>query len=288
LRNDKTEVKTVKYTGNVYCATVSTGALVVRKDGTVHVSGNCQLMTHRQFSRNSSSSRAIPVKKMIGLVEERPAEPLHWGKNQKGMQSYEELTGWKLFMAKRNWNKAKRAAIRSARVFDKLGAHKQYANRVLEPFMNITTIVTATDYDNFFHLRTGDSQPEIRLLALEMYDSYCTSLPKFLKPGEWHTPYVSMDNEDSPLYVIPEYKAKFKEISSARCARVSYRQQNGKRDFDKDIDLYERLVNGGHWSPLEHVAVAEDHSLYIANFRGFKQYRKFFDNECNKEFNGYG
>lgn len=241
---------------------------------------HAQLMTHRQFSRNAASSRAMPVKKMIERVKNRPVEPLHWGRNQKGMQAYQELKGWRLWMAKRNWKKARKAAIKYARRFEKLGCHKQYANRVLEPFMYITTIVTATEYDNFFHLRCGDAQPEIAYVARLMYENYRSHKPTELKEGEWHTPYVVMDHKDDPLYVAEEFISDFKKISAARCARVSYLTHDGERDFKKDIELHDRLVGSGHWSPLEHVAQAMDSSDPCGNIRGFKQYRKFFSNEC--------
>ena len=50
-----------------------------------------EVMTHRVFSRNASSSRAIPVKKMIEQVRNNPAMPIHWGANQSGMQAKNEL-----------------------------------------------------------------------------------------------------------------------------------------------------------------------------------------------------
>lgn len=51
-----------------------------------------EMMTHRMFSRNASSSRAIPIEKMLQQVRDNPATPIHWGKNQPGMQAREELT----------------------------------------------------------------------------------------------------------------------------------------------------------------------------------------------------
>jgi len=247
---------------------------------------HAQLLTHRTFSRNAASSRAIPIKRMIKRIKEDPVKPLHWGKAQSGMQAYEELTGWRLWAAKFIWWLALKFALFFASLFNLVGAHKQYANRILEPFMHITTIVTATDFSNFFYLRCGDAQPEIQKLAQEMYFAYKCSAPKQLKAGEWHTPYVVLDDPTHPLYVPSELGERFKEISSARCARVSYLSHDGVRDFQKDIGLHDRLTGDNHWSPTEHVAQAQDHSLYIGNFRGWKQYRKFFDNECVKEYNG--
>src|ERR1700693_1578480 len=75
-----------------------------------------EFMTHRVFSRNASSSRAIPVERLIQDVIDDPAMPVFWGKNQKGMQAKEELTGNDLYMAKREWLRARDQAVASARM----------------------------------------------------------------------------------------------------------------------------------------------------------------------------
>ena len=48
--------------------------------------------THRMYSRNAASSRAIPVEKMLTPIEEAPMLPVWWGKNQSGMQAREVLS----------------------------------------------------------------------------------------------------------------------------------------------------------------------------------------------------
>ena len=136
------------------------------------------------FSRNSASSRAIPVEKMIKMVEDDPFIPTYWGKNQKGMQAEEELDQNTQDLAKGNWLLAMDNALEAAQHFVKIGVHKQLANRLLEPFMWHTCIVSATDWDNFFALRCDSAAaPEIRNAALLMRDVLAESVPDAIDYG---------------------------------------------------------------------------------------------------------
>jgi hypothetical protein len=224
------------------------------------------------FSRSASSSRAIPINKIISQVWNNPAMPLYWGANIAGMQSKEELTGIKLALAKFTWRTASKFACIFAYIFSKIGLHKQIGNRILEPFSFINVIVTATDYDNFFHLRIHpDAQPEIQELARKMREAIDSSTPRELSYGEWHLPYVFeyelRDNDESDVL----------KMSTARCARVSYSNHDGsKPSVSKDIELYERLVGSQpiHASPAEHQATpGYDSETYYKNFKGWIQYR---------------
>jgi thymidylate synthase ThyX len=146
----------------------------------------------------------------------------------------------------------------------------------------MTTIVTATEYTNFFHQRCHkDAQPEFRMLALMMAEQYYEiSHPTKVHTGDYHLPYIRPDEQGL------DTRIKIK-VSVARCARVSYLQQDGKRDYTKDVEMYEnRLIPGGHWSPFEHVAKAIGHAseLKSGNFKGWHQWRKEFQNECNGQF----
>ena len=223
--------------------------------------------THRTFSRNSASSRAIPVKKQLDRILNDPFIGDHWGSNQPGMQAGAELNGEAREKAIEIWREAGRAAVRAAEQLAELGVHKQRTNRLLEPFMWHTVIVTATEWNNFFALRAHkDAQPEIRDAACAMRNAMDTSVPNSIDYGEWHTPLILPD-EDYPL----EDKIK---ISVGRCARVSYLTHDGVRDPTKDIELYERLVEGGHMSPLEHVArPREDFELQLGNLADWHQHR---------------
>lgn len=211
-----------------------------------------ELMTHRVFSRNASSSRAIPVAKMIEQVRTDPAAPYVWTTNKPGMQG-DVVTDPKL-IAKYDqmWIEAANQAADNAEVLMGEGLHKQVVNRILEPFQWISVIVTATEWANWFELRNHkDADPTIKRLAEVMLAAMEESEPKHLIAGEWHLPYVSKE-EKSALPI-----ATLVKISAARCARVSYLTHDGAfPDVDKDIALYERLVGSRplHASPIEHQA----------------------------------
>lgn len=231
--------------------------------------------THRMLSRNAASSRAIPIEKMIKKVQENPAEIVWWGKNQSGMQAKEELTDIDAIEAEETWDMAKESAIKSVRYLEALNLHKQISNRLLEPFMNVTVICTATDWDNFFALRCHeDAQPEIRKLAFSMLRDYYNSTPTMLGRGEWHTPYLTDDEVDLDI----ETRIK---VSVAKCARVSYTSPSINRDYSKELELFDRLYKSGHVSPMEHIATPAEFPDYRSgNFKGWVQYRKTLEDEC--------
>lgn len=235
--------------------------------------------THRVFSRNFSSSRAIPTDKLIGQVRNDPALPVHWGKNQPGMQAHEELDEPTKFATQEFWKECARQAASNATVMSKMGVHKQLVNRLLEPFMWVTGIVTSTEWDNFFGLRDHeDAQPEIRELAIQMKEAIDTSAPFLLSHGQWHLPYVTIDEklgiEDNDL---------LRNISAARCCRVSYLKHDGtKASVEEDLKLCDRLIGAVplHASPFEHQA----RPTYYAdapsgNFYGWIQNRKLIEKE---------
>jgi thymidylate synthase ThyX len=237
-------------------------------------------------SRNSASSRAIPTKKLMERIDTHPVMPKWWGKNQSGMEAQEELPDAIREDAKKVWLAAKDAALTTARELQALGLHKQIANRVLEPWMFITVIVTATEYDNWFHLRCSPhAQPEIAWVAYEMRRLYEENTPDKLDAGMWHLPYVNYKDHDNPLYVNPQEPEiaddplGLVKISTARCARVSYLTHDGWRDLVKDIELHNKLSTSGHWSPFEHAAEALDQPKRVGNFIGWSQYRKRFVHE---------
>lgn len=129
-----------------------------------------ELMTHRMFSRNSASSRAIPFKKMVEMVEEDPFIPIAWQKDHKGMQGNEYETDPEVLRNyKEVWLSGRNAAVGTSKtlhgdfaVFGNtedsykpldLKLTKQLCNRLLEPYMWHTTLVTTTEINNFFELR---------------------------------------------------------------------------------------------------------------------------------------
>lgn len=246
--------------------------------------------THKVFSRNSASSRAIPVERMIQRVLDDPFVPEYWGKNQKGMQAEQELDKEAQEQAKVEWLQARDVAVAQVQKLLDLGVHKQLTNRLLEPWLWHTVIVTATEYANFFALRCHpNAQPEIRKIALMMKELYDTSKPQPLDYGEWHLPL--MPDIDSMVDIDIEAR---KKISVGRCARVSYLTHRGVRDFSADIALCERLIADGHMSPLEHVArpvelpsdrgvsrIDAHGQVWCGNFRGWFMMRKEIPNEDN-------
>jgi thymidylate synthase ThyX len=272
-----------------------------------------EFLTHRVFSRNSSSSRAIPVQRLIQDVIDDPVIPIHWGANQKGMQADKEcderveVYGWGggTDRTKQNaWLQARDNAVKASQAFDKAGYHKQIVNRLIEPWYHINTIVTATEWSNFFALRRHkDAQPEMKALADAIYDAMVNSTPKILEPGEWHTPYF-IDDETATVAEalnIPKiYKAKDRnnlvnaiiKVSVARCARVSYLTHDGKQPgIEADLKLYDHLVGSVplHASPAEHQATPDLIGVYKnewlnphlhGNFKGWRQFRKTLSGEC--------
>ncbi len=235
-----------------------------------------EFMTHRVFSRNASSSRAIPVAKMIEQVRNDPAMPHEWGKNIAGMQAKENLAGSDEAVCKSQWLEAAKSAAYYAESMMHSGLHKQIANRILEPFQWSHVVVTATEWDNFFKLRNHvDAQPEIRDLAKEMRRQYESNVPTPLNVGEWHLPYITSEERDN--YAGNSLRA----ISAARCCRVSYMKHDGNHSkVEEDIALHDRLVtaNPPHMSPVEHQALCTSSYGFNANFYEWKQYRYFLEN----------
>jgi thymidylate synthase ThyX len=233
--------------------------------------------THRQFSRNSASSRAIPFDKQLERIMNDPFVPIYWGANQPGMQADGEIDKAAQKEAVAMWLAARDAAVEQAKALNELGVHKQLVNRLLEPFMWHTVLVTATEWSNFYALRANpDAQPEIRRAAELMMEAYKASKPEELSEGEWHLPLIQDDEHEWAKANVEEAI----KVSIGRCARVSYLTHDGVRDHAKDVELYERLTTGGHMSPLEHVAtpLADAHE-WSGNFQGWKQFRKTVPNE---------
>jgi thymidylate synthase ThyX len=256
-----------------------------------------ELMTHRVFSRNASSSRAKPIMTMIREVLKDPAMPVYWGANQAGMQAKKELTGVRKWLAKKLWRAARYPAVGAAYLAHKIGLHKQIANRLIEPWAHITVVITATEYRNWFALRLHpDAQPEIRELADQMYLKMVHSTPQWLQPGQWHLPYVT-NLEAQRIGLDNAIKA-----SVARCARTSYLTFDRKEpELGQDLALYEKLVGSTplHASPAEHQAMPDYPTVDVSvdgwqwgkpwitwaapemhgNLRGFIQYRKTLADE---------
>lgn len=234
--------------------------------------------THRTFSRNSASSRAIPLETMIDRVAVDPAWPLVWPREQPGMSGGTELTGEDLEMAQALFGDCWFDIIENINLYiDRLTAkygddakahrlHKSLVNRLIEPFLWHTMLISATEWENFYRQRCApQAMPEFRIAAEMIRDALATSTPTKLNWFEWHTPYVGLNVDDDLLGIMDRLK-----VSVARCARTSYLTHDGIRDIKKDIELYEgTLANYGHWSPLEHVAICLPREWEEAHFGNF-------------------
>lgn len=236
---------------------------------------HAEFMTHRVFSRNASSSRAIPVNRLIDDVVEDRVDPSFWGANKKGMQATEEVADpqW----CQNLWDVARDAAVTCAVNLKNAGAHKQIVNRILEPFSHINVVVTATEWDNFFALRCHpDAQPEMQELANAMRNAMEASKPAC---RDEHMPYISdFEMETGTMRDLMK-------ISAARCARVSYLTHDGKTPtYAEDIKLYDRLATAepAHLSPLEHPALAAVGDCTYANFRGWQSLRYDWERTSTK------
>ncbi len=228
-----------------------------------------ELLTHRVLSRNVSSSRAIPVKKLLQSIIEDPAQPVFWGANQAGMQSYVELIGFRLKLSQFLFLQSRWIMICIVWCLMKLNLHKQLANRLLEPWAHVTSIVSATELENFFSLRrTPHAQPEMKKIAELFAIEIENSVPNYLQENEWHLPFV--EDHELSKYDIDTLI----QLSVARCARVSYLTHDGKRNIEKDIQLAKDLIKDRHLSPTEHQGRAESSQIQSGNFIGFTQYRK--------------
>lgn len=238
-----------------------------------------EVNTHRVFSRNYQSSRAVPVKNMIKQVWSNPAIPVEFGKNKSGMQADEAVNHKRL--AEFLWRAGAKLSAIMAYLMMKVGVHKQVTNRIIEPFMSTKGVITASyeGWESFFKLRIHpDAQPEIRAIALKIHDAISSSKPQSLKSGEWHLPYV-----DSKIGNIDNI------MKSTSCvAQVSYRKLDDSIDKAKMIYSMLNLPEDGvekedppHYSPAEHVA------KYAKGVSGFKsgnfdsrniyQYRKMLE-----------
>ena len=234
-----------------------------------------EVMTHRVFSRNAMSSRAIPVAKMIEQVRNNPVIPIHWGANQPGMQAQQQVECTR--EAEYHWRMAASAAAEHAEKMNAIGLHKQVVNRILEPFQWMRTILTGTEFDNFFELRIHpDAEPHIHALAVAMKAAMDASTPVrrlsvSTHPGSWHLPYVKAG--ERLMYGV----LSLCKISAARCARVSYLTHDGAApSLDADLALYERLAGGVpmHASPLEHQAFSGRSTDHSGNLNGWVQFRQ--------------
>ncbi len=210
-----------------------------------------ELNTHRTIAKSSASSRAIPVVKRIHDVASYPFIPAVFGKNMRGMQAEEVVSDREAAQARQIWQEMIGLSLKAAMMLEKLGVHKQFANRVLEPYAYATTVLTGTEWENFFKLRNHKAaQPEFQELARLMEETYKSTVPHYNQNA--HLPFIQPDEEQLDISIL-------RRVSSARCARVSYKslETGNPSTIDEDEKLCIRLMEEGHMSPFDHVATAD-------------------------------
>lgn len=296
-----------------------TGKLITTFEVEMHRFVLPEKNTHKMLSKNSASSRAVPIQANIEYIKSNTAYPVHWGANQAGMVAEKELPLDVQQKAIAIWDMARDDAIRHASALHELGVHKQVANRLIENFSYQKVVVTGTEWDNFFWLRNHkDAQPEIKELANIMLVAYNEVEPEILFDGEWHLPYVeSHRNGMGDLeYFSNGVKLTLEDaikVSSSCCAQVSYRKADDTLDkANRVYDMLNLMTNDEsarkHSSPVEHQAtpisysfknkllarlfmffgkqytngithIKFDGSMWSANFQDFIQYRHLVPNE---------
>lgn len=269
------------------------------------------VMEDENLSRNSASSRAIPVSKMIQDVIDDPAIPLFWGKNQPGMQAIEETSELInvskvlgvshpfTFTNEAAWLMARDLAVEFAKAFSNSSYHKQIVNRLLEPFSHITVVATATNWTNFDFLRNHkDAEPHADLLAKEIKKALVGPADQILAPGNWHLPFVEQTDWDvigsrvlleSGADDLDEILNYAKKLSVARCASTSYKTVDGfDMTLDRAIALHDKLVSSEplHASPAEHVCYA-DNWLRDRYHNGFNDIGGWENDHLHGNFEGF-
>ena len=280
-----------------------------------------ELNTHRMLSRNSASSRAIPFDKMTTQLT---ARPVRFGEANPGMQDkgeeynqpvfYEDADEY--FSPEEYWEIAKDSAQKMARGYYRAGYHKQVYNRLTDHFQMMKTVISSTEWANFFWLRNhASADPTFAELARVMQQAMQESIPQTLLPSEWHLPYVtSRRNDNGKLVYWLDSETQLCEddalkVSAARCAAVSYRNTN--YGLEKCRQVHDKLVGDDrkHGSAMEHQAKAmtgldaggeitlvtnpktwepgithmdSESRLWSGNFQGWIQYRKLIPGENYK------
>lgn len=236
-----------------------------------------EVMTHRVFSRNARSMRAVPVQTMLKEVRENPFVPWHWGKNQRGMQASEECNepidcryiplelDVDRISREDAWRHSARVAASMAEAYAQAGYHKQVANRIIAPYTWKHTLISSTSWANFLHLRDhDDAEPHFHDLAGLVREALAGAEYQKLAPGEWHLPYIT-DEDRARAYArerVGEANAILQKLSVARSARISYAPFDGDASIERELERYNLLVGSHplHASPAEHQAQVDKYA----------------------------
>lgn len=269
-----------------------------------------EVNTHCMLEKNSASSRAIPVNTSNKLIQENPAMPVYWGKNQAGMVAVEELGDVEKEASKQVWLAAMQSAVAHSLVLDSLKNHKQVANRVVEPWQRMKTVMSGTEWENLFYLRDHpDADPTFQELAKVMKEAKSKVEPTVICNNEWHVPYVERKRIDGVMRYFSagqELTVEQARMVSASCAaQTSYRRND--ETLEKAIQVFKRLNIGSpdqpaHASPTTHQGtpisydgiietdpdtwpegvthMTKNRKLWSGKFQDFVQFRKLIPNEA--------
>jgi len=277
--------------------------------------------THRVFSRNGQSSRAVPFQRMVDAMRANHHSPLQWLKNQPGMTATEVMTDDDAAFCEAVWLETMEFNIKQAERLNSVGASKQYVNRLLEPWLMTKTLVSSTRWANFFKLRDHkDALPEFRELAAQMKDAF--EKADFISRSAddpcagWHLPYITGYDWDTvrdhvidrgfdgpaeipsaypshsaskPFLMSPEVRTLIM-MSVARCCRLSYKtfDTDSIPTLAQDHATFKKLASDPlHASPMEHVAFPLKHKMCVPaitkNYHGWRQFRAIMPNEAIEE-----
>lgn len=252
-----------------------------------------EINTHRMLARNSASSRAVPTKTIIERVKSDPYIPLEWRYRnpEGGMQAGELMSEEDAEKALDDWLFARDAVLEFVEDLEGIKTAKEHVNRLMEPWMWTTVVMTATEWDNYFQLRgpDGGAQPEFKALVAAQIEARKESYPRRVFGMEgyheretdlWHLPYITADER---FQYRPEILPR---LSAARCARVSYFRQGEQQSIQKELERCDSLIENGHWSPLEMPCRIDPDGGWYGPFRGWKPFRKFFGGESGSETHG--
>lgn len=221
-----------------------------------------ELNTHAALAKNSASSRAIPTATFRQRVLANPYIPWRWPINGKGMvpKEYAAPDSWRSRFATFAWKGGLVVASLAHRLLERIGVHKEIANRLLEPWMWTEVLVTATDWDGFFAQRCHPAAADgVRAAATVL-----RALLETHQPTETtlHLPYVQK-HEDGDMRTL--FMA-----SARRCRRVSYMRQGVVVSLEEDAAAGAEglLENPPHLSPYEHAAMALPTNDRHAKFSG--------------------
>jgi len=226
-----------------------------------------EFLTHRAFSRNASSNRAIPLERILADLRDNYYIPNVFDQEKRGMSSDTPLPETLQKQAESLWIEGIEKTIETCKSLEGLGIHKQFINYLLLPYQYITVLVTATDWENFFNLRDSpEAHPEMRKLARRIREVMNVSTPEIIEYG-WHIPFCGSQILTCPSNLVE---------SVAYCARISY---NAKKKFtlEQNLDLARRLYKNKHMSPFEHIAKPVFGRDRYANFTGWRSLRFFID-----------